>query len=65
MKLGSTLAMVLMLLVALAHALRLLFRIDVTAGDFDVPAWVSVVGIIVPVGVALLLWRERPTRGAR
>jgi len=57
--------MVLMLLVALAHALRLLFRIDVTAGDFDVPAWVSVVGIIVPVGVALLLWRERPTRGAR
>jgi hypothetical protein len=64
MKIGSTLAFVLMLLVAAAHALRLLFGVEVTAGDMSVPAWVSVVGIIVPLGIAWLLWRERPVRTA-
>lgn len=62
MKLGSTLAMVLMLLVALAHALRLLFRVNVTIGDYAVPAWASVGGIIVPLVIAALLWRERQAK---
>lgn len=64
MKPGSTLAFVLMLLVAAAHALRLLFHVAITAGSMAVPAWVGVVGIIVPPGIALLLWRERPVRSA-
>jgi len=65
MKLGSTLAMILMLLVAIAHALRLVFQVDITAGTVVVPAWVSVVGIVVPAAIALLLWRERPAQDLR
>jgi hypothetical protein len=64
MKPGSALSFVLMLLVALGHACRLLLHVDITAGSIVVPAWASVVGIVVPLCIALLLWRERPARGA-
>lgn len=58
MKTGAKLAMVLFLLVALAHALRLAFSIPVTAGSWAVPQWISLFGVIVPAGIAWLLWRE-------
>lgn len=59
MKIGSRLAMILLLLVAIAHLLRLIFSIPVSAGDWIVPQYVSVIGVIVPAGIAWLLWGER------
>ena len=58
MKTGSMLAILLLTLVAIAHLLRLLFGLDVTAGGWSVPQWVSVGGVIVPAAIAYLLWRE-------
>ncbi len=58
MKTGSMLAMLLLTLVAFAHLLRLVNGIEVTVGDWNVPQWVSVGGVIVPSGIAFLLWRE-------
>ena len=59
MKLASRLAIVLLLAVAGAHLARLTGRIPVTVGTTTVPMWVSAVGVILPVALAIGLWRER------
>jgi len=58
MKTGSKLAVLLLILVAIAHLVRLLGGIEVTVGEWSVPQWVSVVGVIVPGAIAGMLWNE-------
>ena len=58
MKIGSKLAIMLFIFVAIAHLVRLLGGVDVTVGEWSVPQWVSVVGVIVPLAIAGLLWTE-------
>ena len=58
MKTGSRLAIVLFSVVAVAHLLRLVSNINVTVGEWGVPQWISVFGVIVPGIVAYLLWKE-------
>lgn len=59
MKLGSKLAIALFALVAIAHLLRLIGGIPATVGEWDVPQWISVFGVIAPAIIAYLLWKER------
>lgn len=59
MKMGSILAILLLTLVAIAHLLRLVYGIDVSVGEWSVPQWVSAGGVIVPLAIAALLWKER------
>ena len=49
MKTGSMLAILLFTLVAIAHLLRVLGGVEVTVGDWSIPQWVSVGGVIVPM----------------
>jgi len=58
MKPGSMIAVILLLLVALAHLLRMGLGLPVTVGTNDIPMWVSLVGTVVPAAVAWMLWRE-------
>jgi len=58
MKIGSLLAIVIFVLVALAHLLRLVYSTEITIDGAVIPQWVSVPGLIVPAIVAYLLWRE-------
>ena len=58
MKIGSKLAIFLLTLVAVAHLLRLIYGINVTAGEWVVPQWVSILGVIAPGAIAGLLWQE-------
>jgi hypothetical protein len=66
MKPITTATTILLIVVAVAHALRVVFGVPVTVGTFAVPLWVSVVGALLPGGLALGLWRERvaPSRTA-
>jgi len=59
MNTGTRLAMIIFVLVAVAHLLRLIFGVDVIIGSWDMPLWVSVLGTIVPAGIAWLLWRGK------
>lgn len=59
MRAGSILAILVFFIVAAAHLYRLVNEIAVTAGDWVVPQWASVVGIIVPMAIAFMLWKER------
>jgi len=45
-------------LVALSHLLRLIFGWAMTVQDVAVPMWVSVLGVVVPAGLAIMLYRE-------
>ena len=58
MKAGSKLAILLFTFVAFSHLVRLLGGIEVIVGEWSVPQWVSVVGVIVPLVIAGLLWTE-------
>ena len=58
MKTGSLLAIIVFVLVAIAHLLRLVSGTDIVIGGNDIPQWVSVVGVLVPGSIAWLLWKE-------
>jgi uncharacterized membrane protein len=56
---ASLVAAILFWLIALAQLLRVLFRVEVTAGGVVIPLWVSIVAVIVLGVLGLWLWRER------
>lgn len=58
MKTGSFLAIVVFILVAVAHLVRLFSGTEVVIEGNVVPLWVSVIGVIVPGVIAWLLWKE-------
>ena len=58
MKPATVFAAVLLLVVAVAHALRLTYGWQVMVAERLVPMWASVVGLIVAATLAVLLWRE-------
>jgi len=55
---GTNLAILLFALVAIAHLLRVVGQVDVVVNNWVVPQWVSVLGVIVPGGIAWALWKE-------
>lgn len=48
--------------IAAAHALRLVFGVELIVGSTVMPMWVSVLGALVPGSLAILLWREHRPR---
>jgi hypothetical protein len=50
-------------LIAIGHLLRLLYRVPAELGQWVVPLWVSVIGLLLPA--ALALWAFRLVRGSR
>ena len=58
MKPFTTLAVVIFALIALVHLFRLIRGIEVVVGGTILPQWVSLPGLIIAAGLALMLWRE-------
>ena len=58
MKTGSLIAIILFIVVALAHLYRVLTGTEVIIAGDTIPQWISVPGVIVPALVAWLLYRE-------
>jgi len=56
---AATAAALFLGLIAVAHLLRVLFRVPISAGGRQIPAWTSVLGIVLPGLLAVWLWRER------
>ena len=54
----TTITVVVLAVVALLHALRLLFAWSVIVEGTAVPGWVSIVGLIAAAGLAVGTWRE-------
>jgi hypothetical protein len=47
-----------LLLVSLAHLLRLILQVKITANTFELPMWASVPAFIVTLVLAIWLWLE-------
>ncbi len=58
MKMGSLLAVIIFILVAVAHLMRIISGTEIVIGGNNIPLWISVVGVVVPGLVAWLLWKE-------
>lgn len=58
MKTGSLIAIILFVVVAIAHLVRLLIGAEVTVDGTSIPQWVSIIGVVLPGLVAFLLWKE-------
>lgn len=58
MKAIVRLATIFLALVALAHLLRLVMRVEVTAGGVTIPLWASALACVFTGGLAIMLWRE-------
>lgn len=58
MKPAARIATIFLALVALVHLLRLVLRIEVTAGGVHIPLWASALACVVTGGLAVLLWQE-------
>ena len=56
---ASLVAAILFWLIALAQLLRVLLRVEVTAGGVAIPLWVSIVAFIVLAALGVWLGRER------
>jgi hypothetical protein len=54
----TTIAVGVFALVALLHVLRLAFGWEVMIQGSVIPLWVSVLGVIIAGGLAIMLWRE-------
>lgn len=49
--------------IAFAHLLRLACGVEVRIGGTTLPMWVSVIGLLGPLALALLLWWSHRGRG--
>lgn len=58
MKPFTTLAILVFVLIALVHLCRLIKPFAVVVAGMAVPQWVSIAGLVVAGGLALMLWRE-------
>jgi hypothetical protein len=58
MKPITTIVVIILIVISIAQFLRLIFQVEIIAAGFHVPVWLSIFGFIVPLVLALLLWRE-------
>ena len=49
---------ILLMGVSAAHLVKIIFRVEVLVGGFIIPIWISIIGFIVPLVLALLLDRN-------
>ena len=58
-------AVVVFLIIAFAHLLRLVFLVPMSANEWQPAQWLSLLGVILPLVVAGLLMLERDGHGRR
>lgn len=58
MKPFTTVAVVVLALIAVVHLLRLFAGWEVTVVGFVIPVWWSAPGLVIAGGLALMVWRE-------
>ena len=58
MKPVTTIVVILLSAISIAHLLRLFFQVDVVANGVNIPIWLSIFGCIVPAVLAFMLSRK-------
>jgi hypothetical protein len=58
MKPAKTVTVIFLFLISIAHLLRLIFQVKVTAGSVEMPVWASFPAFIFTAGLAIWLLLE-------
>jgi hypothetical protein len=58
MKPVTAIVLILLTAISIAHLLRLIFQVEITANGMNIPVWLSIFGCIFPAVLAFMLWRE-------
>jgi hypothetical protein len=59
MRTGVNLAIFVFVIVAILHLMRLVDEVNIVIDGWIVPQWASIIGVIVPVTIAWMLWKDR------
>jgi hypothetical protein len=64
MKPFTAIAIAVFALIAFMHVVRLVLGWEVTVHGIVIPMWVSVLGLVIAIGLAWMLWHEnlRPAK---
>ena len=62
MKTGSFVAMIFLVLVAIAHILRVIWQVEVIAGGYYLPMWMSYAAVILTAVLAGAMWNEHRSK---
>ena len=58
MKSSIVITIIFLSLVSIAHLLRLIFKVNVTAGTIEMPMFGSLIACIITAALAVWLWQE-------
>jgi uncharacterized membrane protein YdjX (TVP38/TMEM64 family) len=58
MKPVTTIVVILLSAISIAHLLRVILQVNVVANGINIPIWLSIFGCIVTAVLAFMLWRE-------
>lgn len=58
MKPFTKIAVLIFVMICAVHIIRLLFGWEARIGGFDIPQWISVVGLLLAGLMAIMLWKE-------
>jgi len=58
MKTGTFVAMIFLVLVAIAHIVRVIWQVEVIVGAYYVPMWMSYAAVILTAVLAGAMWNE-------
>ena len=62
MKTGSFVTMIFLVLVAIAHILRVIWQVEVTVDDYYVPMWMCYAAVILTAVLAGAMWNEHRSK---
>ena len=62
MKTGSFVTMIFLVLVAIAHILRVIWQVEVTVSGYYVPMWMSYTAVILTAVLAGAMWNEHRSK---
>ena len=58
MKTGTFVAMIFIVLVAIAHIMRVVWQVEVIVSGYYIPMWMSYAAVILTVVLAAAMWNE-------
>ena len=63
MRASAFVTAIFLLLVSVAHLLRLIFQVQIVANTVAIPMWMSLPACIVTAALAIWLWTDNRKRG--
>ena len=58
MKPATLVAIIFLFIVAILHLVRIFFHVELTVNGAMVPLWLSIIGFLFTVSLAIMMWRE-------